>query len=62
MSKHFTLSIKMGNDAMQTGEDVAGALRDAANYIEQRDQGSLIIDANGNTVGNFHYFEQEEGE
>ena len=30
----FTLRIKMGNDAMQTPEDVAASLRDIANRLD----------------------------
>lgn len=44
---------------MQTGEDIAEALRNVADYIEQRDTGSVILDVNGNTVGNFRYREQD---
>lgn len=50
----FTLNIKLGNDAMQTPEDIAEALRKVANAL---DDGFLstsnhgILDVNGNTVG-----------
>lgn len=58
--KAFHLVIVLGNDAMQTGESVAIALRQQADYIATRySGGSLdsasgahsIKDANGNTVG-----------
>ena len=55
----FNLTIRLGNDAMQTGEDVAEALRQAANYIEQHDTGSAVYDLNGNRVGSFGYTEGE---
>jgi hypothetical protein len=57
---HFKLRIALGNDAMQTAEDVAGALRGLADHVAEiggyvdfggyRDAGS-VRDENGNTVG-----------
>lgn len=58
----FHLTINLGNDAMQSGEDVAAALRLAADELEhynaftERDCLPLcsaqgIFDPNGNTVG-----------
>lgn len=53
----FTLTIELGNDAMQAGPDVAAALRAVADRIESdllaaSDEGrGTIRDANGNTVG-----------
>ena len=51
------ITIGLGNDAMQTGHDVARALRDLATRFE-RDDGEApprgtygIRDLNGNTVG-----------
>lgn len=55
--RFFALKIRLGGAAMLNGEDVAEALRNIANYVEQRDVGSVIIDANGNTVGHFRYVE-----
>lgn len=55
MAKRFTLDIRMGNEAMQTGEDVADLLREAAFYIEQHDSGRGLFDVNGNRVGRFGY-------
>lgn len=50
----FTLTIKTGNDAMETPGDVAAALRKVADRIGcpwlPGDTGT-ILDANGNTVG-----------
>ena len=54
------LKIKLGNDAMQTPEDVVRALatdvahqlRDLADFDSQ--PGREIRDANGNTVGGWH--------
>jgi hypothetical protein len=50
----FTLTIKLGNSAMQSGPDVAAALRDVAERIENGlEARGAIRDANGNTVGHF---------
>lgn len=57
--KTFNLTIRMGNDAMQTGEDVAEALHAAAYRIEQHDSGGNIYDTNGNKLGTFGYEEAE---
>ena len=58
----FSLTIKLGNEAMQTGHDVAEALRRIAIQIDvdcdvdfagwncDADQGK-VFDANGNSVG-----------
>ncbi len=49
----FTLEITLGNDAMQTPEDVAYALRQVINTLEQIGFNShgRIPDVNGNRVG-----------
>ena len=54
----FKLRITIGNDAMQTGEDVAGALRKVADKLQN--VGKLptfhhrnILDDNGNVVGTY---------
>ena len=55
----FHLQIVLGNEAMQTPEDVAKALRDIADKLENsntfqdRTGGSLIHDLNGNRVGGY---------
>jgi len=53
----FKLKIKLGNAAMQTGSDVASALRKAASAVEIDDElagrGGIIRDLNGNTVGDW---------
>jgi hypothetical protein len=52
----FTLKIKLGNEAMQTGEDIAEALQRIAGklkyigYPSSNDYGN-IRDVNGNRVG-----------
>ena len=50
--KRFKLEIRLGNDAMQTMDDIAGALERVAvgNIHDGRDTGR-IFDYNGNTVG-----------
>lgn len=49
----FTLTITLGNDAMQSAQDVAHALFEAAEKIDARDdmRDGKIFDANGNKVG-----------
>ena len=51
----FKLTVKLGNDAMQTGSDIAELLRALADRTEcealmERGSGS-VRDINGNTVG-----------
>jgi len=50
----FILTISLSNDAMQTPEDVAEALRVAASRIESYAL-PLIFDLNGNTVGSWEF-------
>lgn len=49
----FTLTIELGNDAMQTGRDIAQALEELSQrlltYTGPGD--GVIIDENGNTIG-----------
>lgn len=58
MSK-FILEIELGNDAMRVNADVVSALRRVANRIEMNEYSMEedivrgIVDANGNTVGEF---------
>lgn len=59
MSKSFTLNIRLGNDAMQTGHDVADALEKAGEELRWIDGGldfdgpRTIWDINGNRVGSY---------
>ena len=68
----FKLTIELGNDAMQTGEDIAAALHHTADrvesaieYTEEEDgsfttlehSGGPIMDENGNKVGAWHVSE-----
>jgi hypothetical protein len=52
----FTLTITLGNDAMQLPEDVAEALRIVADKLPtsfaSKDEG-IIRDVNGNNVGDW---------
>lgn len=50
MSK-FTLTIRLGNDAMQTLEDVAEVLHTVQNGLERGDSTGRVFDYNGNAVG-----------
>ena len=53
----FVVEIELGNDAMQTGRDVADVLAKIATSMEANEgvlrdsDASRIMDANGNTVG-----------
>ena len=50
----FTLEIELGNDAMQTEDDVARALKEVAKNIRNHgfdDATEGIFDLNGNKVG-----------
>lgn len=53
----FTLRIKLGNDAMQTPEDVAANLRAVANRLNWGAdlQSGEILDYNGNKVGEWGF-------
>jgi hypothetical protein len=59
----FTLTIELGNDAMQKRSHVAKALRDAAKEVVSspatvRNEGRKIRDVNGNTVGEWKFEEE----
>ena len=52
----FALTLKLGNEAMQTAADIADALRRAASWLEEyaaiEDGESVsLLDQNGNYVG-----------
>lgn len=52
----FTLTVRFGNDAMQTGDDLAAALRRIAEQVEvlgepAREFGRPVFDTNGARVG-----------
>lgn len=48
----FTLEIELGNEAMQTADDVAEALERTARQLRHLDHGEFaIFDLNGNKVG-----------
>lgn len=49
----FTLSITLGNAAMQTGHDIARALEQAAEKLRDGHLSSNVRDENGNTVGSW---------
>lgn len=53
-SRHFVLIINLGDDAMQSAEDIARALQDAARRIRVSSAyNGSIRDINGNQVGSF---------
>jgi hypothetical protein len=49
----FTLSIRMGNAAMLTPEDVGEALRQVADKLDNDYTDGPVIDVNGNRVGSW---------
>ncbi len=60
----FTLTIELGNDAMQTGRDVAEALHTVADKVAklgsrhpEEDYGNRVGDLNGNKVGEWGFTE-----
>lgn len=57
----FTLTIELGNDAMQTGRDVSDALKQVASKVHscliEEDYGNSIRDENGNKVGEWGFMD-----
>lgn len=52
----FTVKIEMGNDAMKSRFDVARALRQLANKVnESGHMNGKIMDFNGNSVGSWEF-------
>ena len=49
----FTLTIRLGNDAMKTPEDVGIALEYIAQRLCKGEEQGTILDDNGNKVGEF---------
>lgn len=52
-TEKFKVMIELGNDDMQTPDDVARALREIANQLIAAPKGGLVSDRNGNVVGRF---------
>ncbi|MEK6794903.1 MAG: hypothetical protein AABZ39_09010 [Spirochaetota bacterium] len=53
MTGTFRLQIELGNDAMQSRNDILVALKNVAIRIIGGEDDGKIMDENGNTVGNF---------
>ena len=51
MEDTFKLTIRMGNEAMQTPEDVADALEEVVSTLRQGRVSGSVFDDNGNNVG-----------
>jgi hypothetical protein len=51
----FVLRIELGDDAMQTYNDVARALRNTAQKVSDGRAYGKIMDVNGNSVGEFEF-------
>jgi hypothetical protein len=47
----FTFTVETVGEDVQTVEDVARVLRATANRMANGDEVTLVLDANGNTVG-----------
>lgn len=59
----FTMTIHLGNDAMQTTYDVAVAIRRIADRLEAGDVTGLyqnVLDVNGNPVGTWKFKNEED--
>lgn len=52
----FKIKIEMGNDAMQTSDDVITALKQVIKKLKDGRDGGKIFDANGNNVGDFDFY------
>ena len=60
MNQDFDLHIEMGNETMQNGFDLASALRKVASRVASGGGFSgLILDDNGNSVGNYRLYPTE---
>ena len=55
MENTFKLSIRLGNEAMQTPEDVATALEKIAEDLRNGRTGNTMFDENGNNVGTWGF-------
>jgi hypothetical protein len=60
----FTLRIRLGNDAVQTPDDVAALLRKTADRLQLgHDLGTdthTIHDLNGNSVGHYNFLRRTQ--
>jgi hypothetical protein len=56
----FRLTIRLGNDAMQTPEDVACALREVSWLLDAGATSSNVRDDNGNVVGGWELGDDED--
>jgi len=55
MAERFKLTLKLGNEAFSDDPsyEVARILREAAKRVERGDTESVLMDVNGNKVGEF---------
>ena len=51
----MTITIDFGNEAMQTIEDAADALREMCKRIDRGQEPTKIMDGNGQSVGSVEY-------
>ncbi len=62
LESEFSLRIELGNAAMSTPEQVAQALRKAADAVETHREDGPILDLNGNSVGRWAVNYPDPGE
>ena len=55
IDKVFEVRIILGNEAIETLEDVVRALHWVAARLEAENKGGRILDQNGNSVGTFGF-------
>ena len=61
MLKSFELRVNLGNEAMQTREDVSEAVREVARQLRRSEVGGgVVLDVNGNTVGRWDFVEVQQ--
>jgi hypothetical protein len=53
--ERITITIELGNEAMQDMDDVARALKELARRIEAGQEPTKVMDVNGNGVGRVEY-------
>ena len=68
MTNSFILNLELGNAAMQTNQDMADMLRSLADQFARYgndpmvEEGAILRDYNGNTVGSWAIAIAKEGE
>jgi hypothetical protein len=55
MASEFKVVIRLGNEAMQTQEDVANVLEEIVSSLRQGRVSGSVFDDNGNNVGTWTF-------